>query len=105
MLLHAALLRTQDEEVHDHENQHERQQRHQHVTALPATDLGERRGDQHRVLLPDRLAMPSQRDPEARRPKSARTIAAAGAIATWPGALGPARVSGQTANASGLVVT
>ena len=48
MLLHAPLLRAQDQEIHDDEDEDERQQRHQHVVAAANPDLRIGGGNEHR---------------------------------------------------------
>jgi hypothetical protein len=48
VVLHLLLLRPQNQEIHDHKDQGERQQRHQHAVGIPARGgLGIRRSNQH----------------------------------------------------------
>src|SRR5262249_13901909 len=87
VLLGPLLLRPQDQEIHDHEDQHERQQLHQHIIATERARLGKSGRHEHRSgpCMLGNGAPSRRRRGLPRAAKSARTIAGSGPIATWPG--------------------
>src|SRR5258705_4468719 len=87
MLLHPLLLRPQDQEIHDHEDQNEGQHRDQQAVAAQTQRAALRkcRRDKHRsspLEVPWRRPAAEPLRTRIYGPKSARTIAAAASIAT-----------------------
>jgi hypothetical protein len=84
MLFRLLLLRTDDQEIHDNEDQRERQQRHQKVVGLAGTGGLSKRGSYEHSDDSLKRSRPARRQSRPARDKFARTIAATVPIATPP---------------------
>src|SRR5262245_66549025 len=86
MFLRPLLLRPQDQEVHDDEDQNEWQQLHPEAVAAERRRRLGKSGRHEHLCVPCAVGPRATAPPPRFRPaKSARTIAATGPIATLPG--------------------
>src|SRR5215510_13729198 len=103
MFLGPLLLRPKDQEIHDDEDQNERQQLHPEAVAAERRRRLGKSGRHEYFCIPCAAGPRATAPPPRFRPaKSARTIAATGPIATLPGLGKTADLAAQTGDLAGV---